>query len=72
MSLLYGIPLTAYKSEGRPLNQFKTPLASCAAAASRVKYGLPYAAERIRGRLELIQWGIVPATESVQAIFPFT
>ncbi|MDR0663253.1 MAG: hypothetical protein LBF80_04130 [Spirochaetaceae bacterium] len=29
-------------------SEFKTPLASCAAAASRVKHGLPYAAERLR------------------------
>jgi hypothetical protein len=35
-----------------------------------VKHGLPYAAERIRGRLQLIQWGIVPATESNEIGIP--
>jgi hypothetical protein len=51
------------------LNQFKTPLASCAAAASRVQHGLPYAAERIRRRLYHFQREIELTAESIYSAF---
>jgi hypothetical protein len=47
------------------LTSFNTPLAYCAAAASRVKHGLPYAAERIRpGAMD----GDVPMRHGWQSI----
>jgi hypothetical protein len=49
---------------------FKTPLTSCAAAASCAKRDLPcQAAERIRGRLYHFQREIEPTAERIYSAF---